>query len=72
MIVGQLCVFCTATSEGDVSESIRSEAAQAGGIEDPFADDRAAVEQLWEEVFGGRGELAEAELTGTIPDAFRK
>lgn len=69
-IVGQLCVFCRTKPEMPGSVEADAEAAQAGGIEDPFEDEKPEVVNVWEEVFGGCAELAELEAVGERTRGF--
>ena len=71
-IVGQLCVFCCAREHPDPPELVTSEAAQSGGVEDPFSDEGKVTAELWEEVWGGVRESVISENTGETPDRFRK
>jgi len=71
-IVGTLCVFCCSRDCPNPPELVTSEAAQSGGVEDPFADEGKVTAELWEEVWGGVREAVISENSGTTPDPFRK
>lgn len=70
-IVGQLCVFCNIRQNPDAGHECSTEAAQAGGVEDPFSDDPLPWVSVWEEVAGGVRESAACESVPETPAPLR-